>query len=332
MTQRNVGRLIAGLVGIVCSACVGAQSVITVDTISNAGTLTGNCEFREAVQAAQTNLAVDACTAGSVAGPDKIVFANALTGQTISYASAPIFTSGTVILDSRKRAIVLQATGTADALQVSGATVIIRALDIRASAVGNGVTLDSGSLTINNSSVQGRLGMNVFGTGSTVKVNNSTVASTEVNPVSDIAIRSGGSTNLAVSNSTVVATVGKGLDVASSTGTATVYSSVIVGATPVNGVSTNTGGTLLTTTPAAAGLAATLTNNGGPTRTFAVLAIPALNGGTCAASPFPKYDQRFYLNYATGVRAVGAGCDVGAFEQGAQNLLTDLLFEDGLEI
>jgi hypothetical protein len=83
---------------------------------------------------------------------------------------------------------------------------------------------------------------------------------------------------------------------------------------------------LLTTTPAAAGLAATLANNGGPTRTYAVLAIPALNGGTCAASPFPKYDQRFYLNYATGVRAVGA------YEQGAQDLLTDLLFEDGLEI
>src|SRR5512141_3139479 len=110
MTQRNFGKLIATLVGIICSASAGAQAVITVDTISNAGTLTGNCEFREAVQAAQTNLAVDGCIAGSVAGPDKIVFANALTGLTISYATAPIFTSGTVILDSRKRAIVLQAT------------------------------------------------------------------------------------------------------------------------------------------------------------------------------------------------------------------------------
>jgi hypothetical protein len=332
MTQRNVGKLLASLLAIVCSANLGAQAVITVDTTSNAGTITGNCEFLEAVQAAQSNLAVDGCVAGSVAGPDKIVFANALTGQTISYATAPIFTTGAVILDSRMRAIVLQATGTADALQVSGGTVTVRALDIRASAVGNGVTLTDGAITINNSSLQGRLGINAFGTGSTVTVNNSTVASTETNAVSDIAIRSGVSNNLAINNSTVVATVGKGLDVSSSTGSTTVYSSVIVGATPINGTTTNSGGTLLTTTPAAAGLATTLANNGGPTRTFAVLSLPALNGGTCAASPFPKYDQRFYLNYATGTRAVGAGCDVGAYEQGAQDRLTDLIFTDGLEI
>jgi hypothetical protein len=47
---------------------------------------------------------------------------------------------------------------------------------------------------------------------------------------------------------------------------------------------------------------------------------------------FRNTTSAFYLNYATGTRAVGAGCDVGAFEQGAQNLLADLLFADGFEI
>jgi uncharacterized repeat protein (TIGR01451 family) len=168
--------------------------------------------------------------------------------------------------------------------------------------------------------VQGRLGINAFGNPSSVILNNSTVASTETSAASDIAIRSGGGNNLAVNNSTVVASVGKGVDVSSSSGSSTIYSSIIVGAVPVSGTLTSsTGGTLLGTSTANAGLAATLSNNGGPTRTFALLSGAAIDGGDCANAAFPNFDQRFYLNPSTGQRAVGSACDAGAFEKDAQS-------------
>jgi hypothetical protein len=262
------------------------------------------------------------------------VFAAALDGQTISYASAPTFSiGGDVIIDAEFRSIVLQATGSADALDVFGSNVTLRGLDLRASTTGNGVTLVSGNLTVNNSSVQGRLGMNAFGTGSLVTINNSTVASTETSAASDIGIRAGGSTSLAINNSTVVASVGSGIDNNSSFGsTTTVYSSIVVGAVPINGSSTNSGGTLTATSTANAGLAASLANNGGTTRTFALLSGPAIDGGDCSSATFPRYDQRYYFNPTSGLRAVGAACDAGAFESGAQDLLSDRIFADGFEL
>lgn len=332
MDTRIAAGFLTAAVLVLASSGAAAQSIITVDTVSTSAAIDGNCGLPEAVQAAETNLAVDTCPAGSASAPDKIVFAKALSGQTISYSSAPTFNSGEVILDAEKRTIVLQATGTADALDVFGANVTVRGLDVRASTSGNGVTLTAGNLTLNNSSLQGRLGMNAFGTGSMVTVNNSTVASTETSAASDIAIRTGVSTSLAVNNSTIVASVGSGLNVSSSSGTTTVYSSIVVGATPITGTSTNSGGTLLATSTSNAGLAATLTNNGGTTRTFALVSGAAIDGGSCAAAPIDQYDQRYYINYSTNQRSVGAACDAGAYETGAQDLLADRVFADFFEL
>ena len=320
----------ASVLALAC-ANLAAQAVITVDTASNTGT-PGNCEFLEAVQAAETNLAVDGCAAGSASGPDKIVFAPALAGQTITFASTPTFNSGEVIVDAQFRAIVLQGSGNADGIDVFGATVTLRGVDVRAGGSGNGVTLTAGNLTVNNSTVQGRLGMNAFGGGSVVSVNNSTVASTETAAASDISIRAGGSTSLAINNSTIVASVGKGIDASSSSGSVNVYSSIVVGATPISGTSTNSGGTLLATSTGGAGLASTLANNGGTTRTFMLMSGIAINGGDCSASPIARYDQRYYFNGSSGTRAIGAACDVGAYESGAQDLLADRLFANGFEI
>lgn len=304
-----------------CALCASNShaATITVDTISDAGTTTGNCELREAIQAAENDAAVDGCSPGS--GADTIVFAPALAGQTISYSSAMSFASGTVTIDGKGQTIVLQATGTADALQLAGSgsqpIVTIKGLDVRGSSSGNGVTLVTGSITIDNSSVQGRLGINAFGTSGTVTLNNSTVASTETSAASDIGVRTGVSTNLVVNNSTIVASVGYGINVASSTGTCSVYSSIIVGALGINGTCTQTGGTLVQTTTANAGLNSSLTNNGGPTRTFALVSGSAIDGGDCSSSAFPNNDQRFYVNASTGTRAVGSACDVGAYEKDA---------------
>lgn len=313
---------VSGLLGFVfCAICIvnARAATITVDTISDAGTTTGNCELREAIQAAESDGAVDGCSGGS--GADTIVFAPALAGQTIAYGSAMSFASGTVTIDGKGQTIVLQASGTSDALQLSGSgsspVVTIKGLDVRATGSGNGVTLVTGSITIDNSSVQGRLGINAFGSSSTVTLNNSTIASTEISAASDIGVRTGVSTNLVVNNSTIVASVGYGINVSSSTGTCSVYSSIIVGALGINGTCTQTGGTLVKTTTATAGLNSSLTNNGGPTRTFALVSGSAIDGGDCSSSAFPNNDQRFYVNAATGTRAVGTACDVGAFEKDA---------------
>jgi len=311
---------IACCVALALCAAGARASIITVDTTSDAGTVSGNCELREAIQAAESNAAVDGCIAGSGTGTDTIVFASALAGQTIAYTNLLSFSSGSVVIDGQTQPITLQASGSADALQLNGADLTIKGLDVRATGTGNGVTLVSGSIRIDNSSVQGRLGINAFGNPSTVTLNNSTVASTETSAASDIAIRSGVANNLAINNSTVVASVGKGLDVSSSTGTSNVYSSIVVGATPVSGALTSSsGGTLLATSTANAGLAATLSNNGGPTRTFALLSGAAIDSGDCASAAYPNFDQRFYLNSSTGQRKVGSACDAGAFEKGAQS-------------
>ena len=312
------------------SADLAAQAVISVTSASNPGTITGDCEFLEAVQAAETHAAVDGCAAGSAAG-NKIVFAAALAGQTISYAATPSFNSGQTIVDAEFRPIVLQGSGNSDGLDINGASVTLRGVDLRGGGSGNGVTLISGNFTANNSSIQGRLGVNAFGSGSLVTVNNSSVASTETVAASDIAIRAGLSTSLAINNSTIVASVGKGIDASSSSGTTNVYSSIVVGATPISGASTNSGGTMLATSTAGAGLAATLANNGGTTRTFMLMSGAAIDGGDCSASPVAHYDQRYYFNASSGTRAIGAACDVGAYETGAQDLLADRLFANGYE-
>jgi len=318
MSRSNVSGLLALFL---CATCIANVSgaTITVDTTSDAGTTTGNCELREAIQAAENNAAVDGCSAGS--GADTILFAPALAGQTIAYSSPLPLTSGTVTIDGKGQAIGLQASGTSDMLILSGSgsepVVTIKGLDLRATGSGNGVTLITGSITIDNSSVQGRLGINAFGSSSTVTLNNSTVASTEISAASDIGVRTGVSTNLVVKNSTIVASVGYGINVSSSSGSCSAYSSIIVGALGVNGTCPGTGGTLVKTTTANAGLDSVLTNNGGPTRTFALLSGSAIDGGDCSSAAFPGHDQRFYVNSSTGTRAVGAACDVGAFEKGA---------------
>jgi CSLREA domain-containing protein len=73
--HRNPVRLIARSL-LAASLLVGAlpavAATITVNTFADELNADGDCSLREAVQAANTNAAVDACTAGT-AGPDTIV-------------------------------------------------------------------------------------------------------------------------------------------------------------------------------------------------------------------------------------------------------------------
>jgi CSLREA domain-containing protein len=85
-----------------------------------------------------------------------------------------------------------------------------------------------------------------------------------------------------------------------------------------------------------------LANHGGPThvhRPSVNPLSPLIDQGTCPAA---VTDQRLYGEPATGMRLVdvpqvanaagGDGCDIGAFEVGADPLFEDLIFADGFEL
>src|SRR5213075_1985452 len=100
------------------------------------------------------------------------------------------FGGGEVIIDSRMRQIILQSSGGSDAIEVDAGNVTLRGIDLRGSSPGNGITLTGGNLTINNSSVEGRLGINAFGSGSTVTLNNASISSTDTMTIG-IGVRTG---------------------------------------------------------------------------------------------------------------------------------------------
>ncbi|MBK7812972.1 MAG: CSLREA domain-containing protein [Rhodocyclaceae bacterium] len=76
--SRTIGRVLEGLrntlvvVGLGCAASLAGAATITVNTLSDELNADGDCSLREAVQAANTNAAVDTCTAGA-AGADLIL-------------------------------------------------------------------------------------------------------------------------------------------------------------------------------------------------------------------------------------------------------------------
>jgi CSLREA domain-containing protein len=309
-----------------------SASIILVDTTDSTVTADSHCSLREALQAAETGLAVDTCAAGQAGGTDEIFFARTLSGQTISLSSDLLLAAGSVVVDGLGRKIIISASSSDDPFQILGGDVTLRGLDIRAAGSGSGFVLygTNTQLTLEGCYVIGRLGMNAFGSPSTVRVYNSTLVSTESSAVSDIGIRSGGSNTLEIANSTVVAGTGVGVDASSSSGTTTIYSSIVVGATTTAGTVTTTFSTLATTR-AGAGLDTAPADNGGPTRTLALLSGSAIDGGDCAAAPLPNFDQRYYVNNATQKRLVGAKCDAGAYESGAVTS-TDSLFADAFEL
>ena len=114
---------------------IHAQTVITVTAASDDLIANGNCTLREAVQAANTNSAVDACPAGGT-GVDQIVLS---AGQTyaLSLAGASEDANQTGDLD----------VSTNLAIQGSGATIDAQQIDRVFDVIGGTVTLGVLTLT-----------------------------------------------------------------------------------------------------------------------------------------------------------------------------------------
>ncbi len=95
------------------SAIPAQAAKITVDTlVDEVNTVNSNCTLREAVTAANTNTAVDNCTAGS--GEDTIVFGAGLNGQTI------ILNSGQIDIADAANPLTIDASALASGITISG--------------------------------------------------------------------------------------------------------------------------------------------------------------------------------------------------------------------
>ncbi|HYE57633.1 MAG TPA: CSLREA domain-containing protein, partial [Rhodothermales bacterium] len=108
-----------------------AQSTITVTTTSDASNAaSGDCTLREALQAAATDAAVDACAAGS--GADVIVFEASLSGQTITLGGSALILSTDVTVDASAlpRGLTISGGGASRVFEVTAGVAMLRALTV----------------------------------------------------------------------------------------------------------------------------------------------------------------------------------------------------------
>lgn len=344
------------------SAALAAS--ITVDTTSDELNADGDCSLREAIQAANTDAAVDACSAGSGADaitlpPGTYTLSIAGTGEDANATGDLDITAALTISGSGAPTTVIDGADQDRVLHVVSGTVQIDDVTITNGSVGGppgggGIFIASGSLTLNRSAVAGNFadtggggidnlgslmvdqstiaGNSVFfggggiqnhGPGATATINQSTISGN--------AAKGGGSgiDNLApmtlkystVSNNLGYAAAGINSG-ATVKGTIVANNSLVTGGTlDCYGALNSLGYNLIETTtfclilgdptgniigvdPALGGLA----DNGGPTRTHALLpGSPAIDAGSPDCPP-PATDQRGV------VRPQGAACDIGAYE------------------
>lgn len=147
--------LFAVLVGVVVGAAPARTgATLTVSTIMDELNTDGDCSLREAITAANTDAAVDACLAGS--GEDVIVFAPDVTGSiTILPTSTPLPTiTDSVSIVGPGIGIVqvyLAASGTVLSFNGSGEVFSVSGLTVTGlGGLTTGINLSAGSLTVNS--------------------------------------------------------------------------------------------------------------------------------------------------------------------------------------
>ena len=167
-----------------------AASTITVNTTDDELNRDGDCSLREAIQAANTDGAVDACTAGS--GDDTITlpagtYTLALTGAgEDSNATGDLDIAGNLIIDGAGAASTIIDGGGVDRVLhiLSGVSAKIDRVKITngSNTIGGGIYNLGGALTLNNGIVSGNTagdaggGGGIYNNSGTVMLTNSTVS------------------------------------------------------------------------------------------------------------------------------------------------------------
>jgi hypothetical protein len=88
---------LVGIVGPHIQPAFATRATITVNTAAGVGASDGKCSLVEAIQAANSNTAVDTCHTGSSTGTDTVAFATGINGQVIHLSSPPDVHSNVII-------------------------------------------------------------------------------------------------------------------------------------------------------------------------------------------------------------------------------------------
>jgi CSLREA domain-containing protein len=313
-------------------------TTITVNSKGD-GAKEGNCTLREAIEAANTNQAVDECPAGSATEKDVIVFVLSSTDtvRLVFASELEVTDAAGLVVNGGRAKIRIHGNSTAGVFSVKdGAKLALKRLRVvwgSGFGAGGGVFNLGGTVTVTDTtfseSVAGS-GSGIYNAG-TATVTNSTFSG-------NFADWGGGIYNkgaLTVTNSTFSENEADddepfgGGAIYNEGGTATFRNTIVAKSTAgdnCRGVAITDGGyniddgttcgfskaenSMPFTNPK---LASDLADNGGPTKTIALLrGSPALNAIPDEANGCGTditTDQRGV------VRPQGAGCDIGAFEK-----------------
>lgn len=177
---------------------VGAAT-ITVDTAHDGASIPGTCSLRDAVRAANLDLAVQACAAGS--GADVIRFAAGVdTIDLLDAGGGALIIQTPVILDGEGRRVTIRRPATQGPFKIIDANTLGQTLELRWITVTGG--LDSvegggirsrGWLTLSNSEVIGNATSRNLGGGGIYVYDGGTLTDSEVSGNSvDVPGSSGG--------------------------------------------------------------------------------------------------------------------------------------------
>ena len=123
---------LAALAVLLLAAPASVAATITVSTLDDELNSDGDCSLREAIQAANTNAAVDACTAGE-SGADAIEFAASLINGTVTLGQAGMTISEDVAIDGNATiagTITISGGDTYQIFQVTGGTLTLADLTL----------------------------------------------------------------------------------------------------------------------------------------------------------------------------------------------------------
>ena len=325
---------------------VQAVTTITVNTTTDELNNDGDCSLREAIQAANSDSAVDACPAGS--GADTISLPAAT--YTLTLGQLTINTPTTLTGVGPGTTIVEAATtpGVASSrvfLISNGATVAISGVMIRhGNFTGFGAGIwTNGTLTLTNTTVSDNIASDPFGGngggilnqfGATLTLTNSTVSGNTA--ISQSGVSQGGGIfsngTLTIINSTFSGNTASNGGGIASFGTAQLVNTIIAnslsgGDCAVNfltslGHNVDTDNTCKLTDPNdlpdVDPLLGPLADNGGLTQTHALLA------GSPAIDAVPVADCTVTTDQRGVARPQGAACDIGAFELDVMQATIDI--------
>ncbi len=187
------------------------MTTITVNTTADEVNNDGDCSLREAVKAANTNAAVDACAAGSVSDiiqlpsgiATSIVYTLSLTGAGDNSGDLDLKTNITVVGTQKSRAIIEGGSGWADRVIEIAANanatldhVVIRKGNFAQAGDGAGIRINSGAtVTIDDSVItlntNKALGAGIFNQG-TLTMLDSTISENTADSGSASAAHGGG--------------------------------------------------------------------------------------------------------------------------------------------